>query len=472
MKSLYGPHINSIQDAGRMIEWIRAVQPKWVKILDHNADFVRAAQEASPETKWLGRLYMPDQGDLIRQTEEGAEETFRRMQEQGTWSMISTWETANETGAHPTHNYMRYELRLVELLHNAGKQVAVQGCSMGTWAGSESDPMYDWRSNWVHEVLRVANFINLHEYNFPRMDSPEGVSWLTLRYRRMWDVLPDDCKKPLLITECGIDQGGHGGWKVFTDINDYLSQLEWYRQECMKDSYVEALFPFCFGTADSTWETYDLWEPPEAREAFKNYVISTHASGVSIPDGWIDMRDQLAAQRDAQGNKLNWPKRTKTDAICIHHTAVVPSVGPERIADHHVHKNNWIRSAYTIEVSAEGKIYLINDLDAACAGVRDNNDHIVQVCLLGSFMNGYEPPSVQLLAARSVIVDLWDMYGKIPITGHKNYLVTDCPGDTWDGPLGWKARLMPPDEDVTDWKARALLAEDRLHRIDQITEEV
>ena len=30
---------------------------------------------------------------------------------------------------------------------------------------------------------------------------------------------------------------------------------------------------------------------------------------------------------------------------------------------------------------------------------------------------------------------------------------------------------MPPDEDVTDWKARALLAEDRLFRIDQITEE-
>tara|TARA_Y100000310_G_scaffold2377_1_gene3076 strand:- start:9035 stop:9988 length:954 start_codon:yes stop_codon:yes gene_type:complete len=225
-----------------------------------------------------------DQNRVINMQEAGADWFLHRLEQLETWPLVDTWETLNETGPHPTHEYMKFELRLAELLHSHGKKIATQGCSVGTWAGKKDDPMYDWQSEWVRSVLRVSDYIILHEYGAPAMDDPrDAEGWLCFRYRRVWDELPDDCKKPLLISECGIDSGAshwnpgaQGGWQSFTTIEDYLRQLAWYEDGCKADGYIEALFPFCFGTADPTWDTYDLWEPEYAREAFKQYIIAQH----------------------------------------------------------------------------------------------------------------------------------------------------------------------------------------------------
>lgn len=122
------------------------------------------------------------------------------------------------------------------------------------------------------DALRLADYIGVHEYCAPRMDDPRGLDthnptegWFVLRYRKWYPMLPPDCQKLLLITECGIDSGavhwdpgGHGGWRSFTDAEGFLEQLSWYDQILQRDSYVAGATVFCWGTLDPAWDSYDI----------------------------------------------------------------------------------------------------------------------------------------------------------------------------------------------------------------------
>ncbi|MBI3536193.1 MAG: LysM peptidoglycan-binding domain-containing protein [Chloroflexi bacterium] len=70
----------------------------------------------------------------------------------------------------------------------------------------------------------------------------KDVTWLCLRYRRAMEALPADARRPIVITECGIDGGPVGeaqkGWSKFTDAAGYLSNLQWYDNELQKDDYL------------------------------------------------------------------------------------------------------------------------------------------------------------------------------------------------------------------------------------------
>jgi len=122
------------------------------------------------------------------------------------------------------------------------------------------------------DALRLADYIGVHEYCAPRMDDPRGLDtggppegWFVLRYRKWYPTLPSDCRKPLLITECGIDSGAvhwdpgaQGGWRSFTDAEGYLEQLAWYDQILQQDSYVAGATVFCWGTLDPVWDSHDI----------------------------------------------------------------------------------------------------------------------------------------------------------------------------------------------------------------------
>jgi len=332
-----GFHINDVQ-AG-MLGVIGDVHPAWVKILDHQGDFVRQAQELSPETKWVGRMWVDNYPHYINGKEAGAEEFFRKLQSRGTWNLIDIWEGINEPGPHPTHDLMRFQVRLAQLLHDAGKQYAY-----GSWSvGCPAIP--DWKSEWIRQPLRLADYVSVHEYASPRMDDPRGLDgdtgtgWFTLRYRKWWSDLPADCQKPILITECGIDSGaahwdphGQGGWKSFTDIAGYIEQLRWYEDNL--DACVVGALPYCWGVHDPTWKTFDLWEPAEARQAFSDYIKSRRPV-MPVGVDWIDVRETLP--RHPQKRYASRPI-DGIDTVVIHHSAVAASVQPEAIARYHVYR--------------------------------------------------------------------------------------------------------------------------------------
>jgi lysozyme len=116
----------------------------------------------------------------------------------------------------------------------------------------------------------------------PQMDPFVGGHF-TMRHRFALEHLarhmqPGQLPK-VLILESGIDSGidapwnipSQGGWKSFTDISDYMSQIEWMHRHMS----AEALIVFIMGTyynEGAKWPTYDVWHPPEAREAFGQLI--------------------------------------------------------------------------------------------------------------------------------------------------------------------------------------------------------
>lgn len=73
----------------------------------------------------------------------------------------------------------------------------------------------DWHWLLLAEGVRHCDLLGLHEYWCPHLNSPDMIPWHVLRYRRAWLDLPRDARRPIVITECGVDGGAvgapHGG---------------------------------------------------------------------------------------------------------------------------------------------------------------------------------------------------------------------------------------------------------------------
>jgi len=97
--------------------------------------------------------------------------------------------------------------------------------------------------------LRHCDLLSLHEYSAPTMDNI--APYLCLRYRAVRNLLPADARKPIVITETGIDGGPIGqaqqGWKKFTTEAGYLATLQWYDGEIQKDNYLLGATIFAAG---------------------------------------------------------------------------------------------------------------------------------------------------------------------------------------------------------------------------------
>ena len=103
----------------------------------------------------------------------------------------------------------------------------------------------------------------MHEQNI--LEKNEGGMWLTLRYRRIMNVVretyPD--RHTVIITECGMTQGVQGrddvGWRHESfPISEqrYWDSLAWYNSELMNDDYVKSACLFVVG-AVNPWHSFE-----------------------------------------------------------------------------------------------------------------------------------------------------------------------------------------------------------------------
>lgn len=176
-----------------------------------------------------------------------------------------------------------------------------------------------------YPALRAARehggYLALHEYGIPSLGFED---WHLLRHRRVWRVLPDGLKVPILVTECGIDGGIEGrrevGWRGYMDARAYADWLRRYRQELAADAYVHGAQVFLCGSGDQ-WRSFDLGDEVDLRPVFTEPVAG--------PARWTPPEESTVADialsvptRVSLASPDNYQKgpRARTIGVVVHAT--------------------------------------------------------------------------------------------------------------------------------------------------------
>lgn len=244
-----GPHIQHLDDAVKV--WLFRARPRIVKVLEpDDVDFwLDCKRQWNPLI--IGRR--PDLAESIdwASPERSADEASQLVLE---WAEIAPhvdiWEGRNEviindaipgTEREKARAYTRHEIRFAFNLRDYGKRASLFQFSAGNPYTLEL-----WRDILWEAPAQTHCPINLHAYSQPTMQS--AADWLTLRHRKVWDLLPQQARTGIIISECGIDGGiwTHGlpeprlrvGWQGYCSEAEYLAQLRWFDSELQKDDYI------------------------------------------------------------------------------------------------------------------------------------------------------------------------------------------------------------------------------------------
>lgn len=220
--TLRGIHVNAYnQDVQKTLE---RGKPALVKTLDFGPDW--AALKAQYDIRFLlGRVWCDDDAALTPTPEAAAERLYARVRRAiGTrWQALDAietpWNEAHQRGdALALH--ARACRRFCELAHADGMRVAVGCFSVGN-----PEPGEFLR---FAEGMALADYLALHEYFLKdRLEVP----WWIGRWRLLLDALPPELRRPVIISEFGIDGGLEGrpaetaGWRAYG-----LSAAEYARQ--------------------------------------------------------------------------------------------------------------------------------------------------------------------------------------------------------------------------------------------------
>ena len=131
------------------------------------------------------------------------------------------------------------------------------------------------------------------------------------------------------------------------------------------------------------------------------------------------------------------------DRIVIHHTAIPPTVGAERIAQHRVDTQGWPAIGYHYFITGEGQIQQTNELTTVSYHAGDQyNPVAVGIAFAGDFTSAIPSP-VQMDAGAQLIAWLIQTLNLSPEAayGYKELVVTQSPGDQWDAGAMWGAQL-------------------------------
>lgn len=294
-----------------VLEYCLRSQVQQLKVLVPDAANLRVIKENIPGCFVVYRMYksFEAQQALLENPVDGARrfaDEILRASEQSR-SYIDAYEGLNEPDALWGDNALRYNEWTAEyarIMRQRGHRTVAYNWSVGTPQGyfrgdGNADPdgfREGLRQHWsvFLDGLRESDYLGLHEYSAPRMW--DAATWLCLRYRRVYEVLPEDCRKPLFITECGIDSGVTGvglhGWRWYNYTEDeYLEQLRWYTNELNRDDFVIGAHIFQCGSYDSQWESFDIL----GCEKIADYIANQPRGmrGTSVGGGNMSLQEQF-----------------------------------------------------------------------------------------------------------------------------------------------------------------------------------
>jgi regulator of replication initiation timing len=132
--------------------------------------------------------------------------------------------------------------------------------------------------------------------------------------------------------------------------------------------------------------------------------------------------------------------------LVIQHSVLPGDFPPEKIANFLVERRQWPGIGYHFYITSDGKIYQTNHLDTVCyfagSNVQDNPLGVC-ICFAGNFTSEV-PTAAQLSSGGRLLAFLMHKFN-LPIEnirGHKEFVVTQSPGNQWDGGRKWKDMLL------------------------------
>ena len=250
-----------------------------LKVMANDVGPVREVAQAVPQLTVVVRRYFDDgeQRELLMARRDGGRRCalavvrqFERLLEALPPAVRARTfvEGLNEVGLwDDAQAYNEFTVGFAETCRALGVRPAVYSFPTGNPPGYRDGSREDLAAYWAHyhdglEAAREANgALALHEYDAPTMRRLS--SWLCLRYRRVWEALPERLRLPVVITECGIDGGVLGapieqaGWRAYLSAYDYALELAWYDDELQRDAGVIGATIFTAGNLDK-WTSFDV----------------------------------------------------------------------------------------------------------------------------------------------------------------------------------------------------------------------
>ncbi len=263
MKSKLGLHINGL--FGDVNEWMARARPQVIVSLDHNPDHWRELQNLTPNTFIIGRhmefddgdgQVYPNEQDTPATSAQKAERFFNAMRGnvekmRGTYD---AWVGINEPVCKTddqANNLSAWYARWGDLM----KQINVASVAYTFSQGVPEE--FHWQL--LAEGLKHCDLLGLHEYWAPHFGSTDMIPYHVMRYRIAWAKLPPDARRPIVITECGADNGAANkptdGWVgIGLSEQEYLADLQAYDAELQKDDYVIGATIFAAGGGWAHWD--------------------------------------------------------------------------------------------------------------------------------------------------------------------------------------------------------------------------
>ncbi len=271
MKSKLGPYIISTGGFDCVGYFARA-KPCVAVSMEHSVETWKEIKQLSPNTFVIGRHFIDDGAQHFDDDPEGKAEWFFSLMfpyVEKMRGLYDAWMGYNESVIKTVEQakaLSRWHVRWGDLCKKNGIVSAAYSFATG-------NPELDlWP--YLEEGLSHCDLLSLHEYSAPTMDNVQ--SWLCLRYRRAMEALSPAVRRPVVITETGIDGGVYvtdkpmDGWSKFTDEAGYLKTLQWYDNEMQKDDYILGAAIF----AANGWGNNGSFGMSELR-SIRDYIGST-----------------------------------------------------------------------------------------------------------------------------------------------------------------------------------------------------
>lgn len=156
---------------------------------------------------------------------------------------------------------------------------------------------------------------------------------------------------------------------------------------------------------------------------------------------FIDYRQQV------RGNSFNWSWNRRPDEVLylvVHHSVTEANKEPraqvDEIADIHVDTRGWGGIGYHFVITDDGTAWYVGDVGTARANVKNINEKVIGICLVGDFTQ-HNPTDEQILSAHDLCQFFLSQHSVWPklhsweasVRGHKELQSTACPGTSWKG---------------------------------------
>ena len=440
-----------VRNQAGQVEVIWCCQPVVCKIELNGLDraWLSQAVAASPRTLWVGRLVVDEQPletvahqrfvDRLLQVAE----PFR--------GLIDALEGYNEVAIGDRYDMERWatlERYRADRLHLAGWRSVV-----GNFATGNPELHLWWH---FREAVEAADFLGLHEYSPALPAHAEDWTWHQMRWVRAKQALGDSWR-PLIVTECGVDDGRGGGWRRHADAQAYLDYLRAYDNSLIAqpNGDVVGATVFCYGHLPGDgWGSFDI--SGEMANLLADYIASREKQyWCARGDERVDYNDaQLLSMLQAEfGGEQFDDIRTalpvtslaplrqldEIQYIVIHHSGAgtTPSTWSKTIANYHVYDRGWGRIAYHFLVYGvgAGKVRYSASINEHGYGVHGHNADCIDICLVGDY-DKTPPAEVMIELTRRLVLVLRRFLGRdVPVVRHCDLQAdTSCPGSvsgTW-----------------------------------------